>query len=87
MASLKYKLIPEGDWMDIYVPVSVAFVDYADVKACGLSLREACEKVAAQFQGPVAINVVDLDATTTNSDGIMLEGSLRFMVAGYCGVI
>ena len=87
MASLKYKLIPEGDWMDMYVPVSVAFVDYADVKACGLSLREACEKVAAQFQGPVAINVVDLDATTTNSDGIMLEGSLRCIGAGDYGVI
>lgn len=87
MAKLKYKVVPEGDWMGIYVPVSVALVDYADVKALGLEMRKACEIVAAQFEGPVAINIVDLDACTTNSDGVMLEGSLTCMAAGDYGVI
>lgn len=87
MAELKYKLVPEGDWMGIYVPVSVAFVNYADVKKCGLTLKEACDKIVAQYEGPIAVNIIDLDACTTNSDGIMLEGSLRCMAAGDYGVI
>ena len=89
MAELKYKLVPEGNCNGIYVPVSVALVDYADVKALGLDkdLRKACEIIAAQFEGPVAINVVYLEACTTNSDGIMLDGSLRCMAAGDYGVI
>lgn len=87
MSQLPYKFIPEGDLKGYYFPLSVAFVDEKDVKACGLSRREACEKIAAQIPGPAAINVFDMTATTTNSDGVMLDASMTCMAASDYGKI
>ena len=87
MSQLKYKFIPEGTLNGILVPLSVVFVDYEDVKACGLSMREACEKIAATIPGPAGINMFDMNATTTNSDGVMLDGSMTCMAASDYGRI
>lgn len=87
MAKLKYKFIPEGDLKGYYLPLSVSFLDYADVKECGLTMREACELVAAQVEGPMAINMFDMTATTTNSDGVMLDASMTCMAASDYGKI
>lgn len=88
MSQLKYRFIPEGQFHNIVVPVSVALVDYKDVKACGLTCREACERVAAQHDGPVAINIWDLEnSVTTTSDGIMIDGSIVAMASGDYGKI
>ena len=88
MSQLKYRFIPEGPFHNIVTPVAVALIDYEDVLACGISCREACERVAAQHEGPVAINVWDLkNAVTTTSDGIMIDGSIVAMASGDYGRI
>ena len=87
MGKLKYLFIPEGEQHGIYVPISVVLVDYADVKACGLTMREACEKIAADIPGPAGINMFDMTATATNSDGVMIDGSMTCMAASDYGKI
>ncbi len=87
MKKLKYKMVPEGMLDDVYVPVTLAFVDYSDVKALGISMREACDRIAARISGPAAINMFDMTATTTNSDGVMLDGSMTCMAASDYGRI
>lgn len=87
MSKLKYKFIQEGKLNEIYVPISIVFVDYEDVKACNLSMYEACEKIAATIPGPAGINMFDMNATTTNSDGVMLDGSMTCMAASDYGKI
>ena len=87
MGKLKYLFIPEGDHFGIYVPVSIALIDYADVKALGLGMFEACEKIAAEIPGPAGINMFDMTATTTNSDGMMIDCSMTCMAASDYGKI
>lgn len=84
---LNYRLMQEGTAQGVYVPISVAFVDYRDVRRCGLSMKEACDAIAAQIPGPAAINMFDMDAVTTNSDGVMIEGSMTCMAASDYGHI
>lgn len=78
---LCYKLLPEGEVKGIKVPVSIAFVDYRDVLACGVSMKQACDAIAAQIPGPGAIHMFDMDGVTTNSDGIMIPGTMTCMAA------
>ena len=88
MNQLKYRFVPEGQFHNIEIPVSVALVDYEDVKACGISNREACERIAAQHDGPIAINIWDLkNSTTTTSDGVMIDGSILAMASGDYGKV
>lgn len=88
MNELKYRFIAEGNLHNIYMPVSVALVDYEDVKALGITCREACERVAKQHQGPVAINIWDVkNAATMTSDGVMVDGSVVAMASSDYGVI
>ena len=46
MDKLKYKMIPEGTLNDQIIPLNLIFVDARDVKAAGLSFREAFERIA-----------------------------------------
>lgn len=88
MSQLKYRFIPEGEFYNIVTPISVALIDYEDVLSCGITCREACERVAAQHDGPMAINIWDLkNAVTTTSDGIMIDGSIVAMAASDYGRI
>lgn len=87
MSKLKYKIIHEGMLYDIFVPMSAVFIDYADVKACNLTMLEACEKIAATIPGPAGYNMFDMTATTTNSDGVMIDGSMTCMAASDYGKI
>lgn len=84
---IPYRLIPEGEVQGIYCPLSLVFVDYRDVKAGGLTMKQACDAIAATLPGPAAINMFDMDAVTTNSDGIMIEGSMTCMAASDYGRI
>lgn len=87
MNKLKYRIIPEGMLEGIYIPVSAVFIDYADVKACNLTMREACEKIAAEIPGPAGLNMFDMTATTTNSNGIMLDGGMVCIAASDYGKV
>lgn len=87
MSKLKYKIIPEGMLEGIYIPISAVFIDYADVKACNLTMLEAFEKIAAEIPGPAGLNMFDMTATTTNSNGIMLDGAMVSIAASDYGKI
>lgn len=72
MAELKYKLIPKGA-AEGRVPVSMIFINQKDIVNAGLGYREACEIIAKDFNGPASIDIIDMDAVTVSSDGIMLD--------------
>jgi len=87
MAQLKYKMIPEGMLNGKLIPLNIVFIDYKDVKECGLEPKEAFEMVAKTIEGPAGLNIIDLDAVTTTSDGIVVEGSIIRMAASDRGRI
>ena len=72
MATLKYKLIPAGA-AEGRVPINLIFIDKKDVVAAGLTYRQACEVVAKNFKEPAAIDILDMDAITVTSDGIVVD--------------
>lgn len=84
---LKYRFIPEGMLKGFLVPISLVFIDYKDVLACGISMKDACRRIAAQISGPAALNMFDMEAVTTNSDGVMIDGSMTCMAASDYGQI
>lgn len=81
MDKLKYKMIPEGTLNDQIIPLNLIFVDARDVKAAGLSFREAFERIAKTIKEPSMMNIIDLDCVTTTSDGLMVEGAIVAMAA------
>lgn len=86
MTQLKYKLLPENGAGGI-LPLNVVLVDYRDVLEAGLDMPSACQTVAGAVDGPAAINIIDLDAVTTTSDGIMVPSAIRAMAASDRGRI
>ena len=81
MAKLTYKMIPEGMLKGKYIPLNIAFIDYREVKACGVTPKEAFEAVAKTVDGPIGMNIFDPDVVTTTSDGVMVDGTTVFMAA------
>ena len=75
MPKLKYKLVPNGS-AEGKMPLHVALVDVKDVRAWGLSMEEASAIVGKSLDGPAAINIFDMEAVTTTSDGIMVDGAI-----------
>lgn len=72
MSELKYKLIPKGA-AEGRVPINLIFIDKKDVLAAGLTYREACNVIAKNFKEPAAIDIMDMDAITVTSDGIVVD--------------
>ncbi|MFA9423211.1 MAG: hypothetical protein ACERLG_06515 [Sedimentibacter sp.] len=89
MSTLKYKLIPESNKKEngIIIPLNIAFVNIDDIKKCDLTARQAVKLIASSLEGPVGINVIDMDCVTTTSDGIMTQGTVVLMAAGDRGKI
>ena len=86
MAELKYKLIPKGA-AEGRVPVNMIFVNQKDIVNAGLSYREACEIIAKDFNGPASIDIIDMDAVTVSSDGIMLDFAVVAIASCDYGII
>ncbi|HIW47989.1 MAG TPA: hypothetical protein H9687_01755 [Firmicutes bacterium] len=83
MNKLKYKLIPAGA-AEGRNPINLIFVDKKDVVEAGLTYREACEVIAKNFKEPAAVNILDMDAVTVSSDGIMVDyGIVAFASIDY----
>lgn len=84
MNKLKYKLIPQSNNQDlgVIIPLNIVFVDMNDINKCNINSLEALKLIAGEFDGPVGINVIDMDCVTTTSDGIMSEGTVVLMAAG-----
>lgn len=87
MAKLKYKVIPEGELKGKYIPLNIVFIDNRDVKACGITPREAFEAVAKKYDTPTGMNIFDPDVVTTTSDGVMVDGTTVYMAASDRGKI
>lgn len=84
---LTYKMIPEGMLEGKFVPLNIVFIDYKEVKEAGITPMEAFQAVANTIDGPVGMNIFDQDVVTTTSDGVMVEGTVRFMAAADRGKI
>ena len=82
MAQIKYKCIPEGVISGKIIPLSIVFVDQADIRAAGADENDVIRAIAAQFEGPVGINIFNMNAVTTTSDGIMADCAIVRMGAG-----
>ena len=72
MAKLKYRLIPQGA-ADGMVPINLVYVDKKDVDACGMWMYDACCAIAKDLNEPAAIDVIDMNAVSVSSDGIMVD--------------
>lgn len=87
MATLKYKLLPEGDLAGHYNPLSLCLLDKADIDACGITPKEAIYAVAKQIPGPAGLDVYDRDTVTTTSDGLMVEAAMVAIGASDKGIV
>ena len=73
---LKYRIIPQGA-ADGMVPLNWVFIDKKDVKECGIIDLEACYAVGkALGDDCAAVDIIDMDAVTVTSDGIMAPGAV-----------
>lgn len=87
MAVLKYRIIKEGAAAGRTIPLNIVFIDIKDIQASGLTSDEAVQRVAASIPGAAGINVFDMEAVTTTSDGIMVQGAIIKMAASDRGKI
>lgn len=81
MRSIPYRLIREGIIDGKIIPVSIIFADIKDISSANITQDDAIRLLAQQVDGPCAINLFDMDAVTTTSDGIMTEGAIVCMGA------
>ncbi|MBS4960961.1 MAG: hypothetical protein KHZ62_09125 [Clostridiales bacterium] len=87
MAELKVKVIREGTIDGKIVPLNICFVDKKDVEEAGITQDEAIHLIGKQFDGPAGINIFDMDAITTTSDGLVVEGAIVRMGASDNGKV
>ena len=87
MGTLRYKIIKAGIIDGKIIPLNIVFVLRKDVETAGISEDRAIHEIAADIQGAAGINVFDLDAVTTTSDGIMAGGAIVKMGASDNGKI
>ena len=87
MAEIKLKLIKHGAGPNNEVPLNIAFIDKKDIEKIGKSDEEVIREVAKYASGPIGINIFDMEAVTTTSDGIMVEGAIVKMAAGDMGKV
>ena len=87
MAILPYKIIPEGKINDNIIPLNIVFVLKKDIDAAGISDERAISEIAKNIPGPAGINIFDLEAVTTTSDGIMVDGAIIKMGAADRGMV
>lgn len=87
MATIDIKLIKAGSGPKNEVPLNIAFIDKKDIIAANISDEDAIYAVAKEVNGPIGINIFDMDAVTTTSDGIMVEGAIVKMAAADMGKV
>jgi hypothetical protein len=87
MKELFVRLIPEGAGPDNQVPLNIVLVDIRDIKANEIGVYDAIKSIAGEIRGPVGINIFDMDAVTTTSDGLVVEGTIIAMAAGDNGKV
>lgn len=87
MSTLAFRYLERGVGAKHGAPINIALVDKKAIETAGISEEKALETIAATISGPVAINVFDLDAVTTTSDGVIVKGAIITMGAADRGII
>lgn len=87
MNKLSIRYIKEGTGPNGSIPVNIALMDIKDIKKAGITIEAAFKAVAKYVNGPVGINVFDMEAVTTTSDGLVIDGAIVAMAAGDIGKI
>lgn len=87
MAELTIRFIKQGTGAKQGTPINIALVDKKDIEQTGKTVEEAVAAIAKVVNAPVGINVFDMDAVTTTSDGVMVEGAIVTMAAGDIGTV
>ena len=87
MTTIDIKLIKAGSGKDNLVPLNIAFVDKKDIVKANVTDEVVIHAIAREINGPVGINIFDMDAVTTTSDGIMVGGAIVKMAAGDMGKV
>lgn len=82
MKKLKFRLLEKGTGAKQGSPINMAFVDLKDLREADISEKEAADIIAEHLNAPVAINIFNMDAITTTSDGIVVESAITTMAAG-----
>lgn len=81
MKEVLVRFIKKGSGPKNEVPLSIALVDKKDIENAGATKQEVIQAIAKNFSGAIGINIFDLEAVTTTSDGIMLKGAIVTMAA------
>lgn len=84
---MRIQYIKEGPIDGKMIPVNVVFADANEIAAAGVSQDDAICAIAKAFEGPTAINLFDMNAVTTTSDGIVVEGAIVKMGASDRGIV
>ena len=87
MSRLAFRYLERGIGAKHGAPINIALVDKQAIEAAKIPEEKALETVASVINGPVAINVFDLEAVTTTSDGIIVKGAIVTMAAADGGKI
>ena len=87
MSKLAFRYLERGVGAKYGAPINIALIDKKEIEAAGISEEQALETIAKTINGPVAINVFDLDAVTTTSDGVIVKGAIVTMGAADRGII
>ena len=87
MKNIHVRLIKEGEHASGSIPISIALVDLRDIDQAGVAKELVVEKVAQAVGDPVGINIFDMEAVTTTSDGVVVEGAIVKMAAGDGGKV
>ena len=87
MGMLRYKIIKAGNIDGKTIPLNITFVLRKDIETAGITEESAIHEIAADIPGAAGINVFDLEAVTTTSDGIMAGGAIVKMAASDNGKI
>ncbi|MFP4380458.1 MAG: hypothetical protein ACLFUS_08145 [Candidatus Sumerlaeia bacterium] len=87
MKQINVRLIEQGDHYGYTVPINIALVDAQDIEDAEITRVGAVARIAEVIHGPVGINVFDLNAVTTTSDGVVIEGAIVKMAAGDMGKV
>ncbi|SDF76434.1 hypothetical protein [Sporomusa acidovorans] len=87
MGNLKFRYLEKGVGAKTGAPIGIALVDKKAIEMAAVSEEKALKSIASAIGGPVAINVFDLDAVTTTSDGVIVKGAIITMAAADGGKI
>lgn len=87
MKNISVKFIEVGSDPNNLIPLNIVFINKADIEKTGKSDEEVIYAVAKEIDGPTGINIFDMDAITTTSDGIVVEGAIVKMAAADIGTV